>query len=238
MKKILILLAISALSVNAWAVATIKVQIEKGSYTTALASGDSETKRKDGTGTEPTSSGNKNLFEKEGSNLWNVWSAGGKNTIEKSGTLASGYSVYYINGLTYADAVKALDGMSYFSFIRAYDSNRLNEAVPNQNISSQMHYSYNINNDAKTYLQLNSNVTDFDALGGNAAVIFTYVSSDYTVAQYNIIQYTSWDETKATATFIGSPSDWKDFSDPIPEPTSGMLLLLGVAGLALKRKRA
>lgn len=35
-------------------------------------------------------------------------------------------------------------------------------------------------------------------------------------------------------------SDWKTAGagpDPIPEPTSGLLLLLGVAGLALKRKR-
>ena len=32
-------------------------------------------------------------------------------------------------------------------------------------------------------------------------------------------------------------SNWKG-SSPVPEPTSGLLLLLGVAGLALKRKRA
>ena len=37
-------------------------------------------------------------------------------------------------------------------------------------------------------------------------------------------------------------SDWKTAAaagpDPIPEPTSGLLLLLGIAGLALKRKQA
>lgn len=36
------------------------------------------------------------------------------------------------------------------------------------------------------------------------------------------------------ANYVNNSSNWQD----IPEPTSGLLLLLGVAGLALKRKRA
>ena len=36
------------------------------------------------------------------------------------------------------------------------------------------------------------------------------------------------------ATYTGNASNW----GAVPEPTSGILLLLGVAGLALKRKRA
>jgi len=36
-----------------------------------------------------------------------------------------------------------------------------------------------------------------------------------------------------------SAATWTDFGTaPVPEPTSGLMLLLGVAGLALKRKRA
>ena len=44
----------------------------------------------------------------------------------------------------------------------------------------------------------------------------------------------------ATAdTFANSQNGWQAVSSgPVPEPTSGLLLLLGVAGLALKRKRA
>ena len=38
--------------------------------------------------------------------------------------------------------------------------------------------------------------------------------------------------TRAFSTVVGG--DWQ----PIPEPTSGLLLLIGVAGLALKRRRA
>ena len=34
------------------------------------------------------------------------------------------------------------------------------------------------------------------------------------------------------------PLSWTITSSSVPEPTSGLLLLLGVAGLALRRKRA
>ena len=47
--------------------------------------------------------------------------------------------------------------------------------------------------------------------------------------------------TGAQGTFLGNSSNWQSFGSagPIaPEPTSGLLLLLGMAGLALKRKHA
>ena len=54
-------------------------------------------------------------------------------------------------------------------------------------------------------------------------------------------------ESTASITFLGgnaasmiSATTWKTFggSAPVPEPTGAMLMLLGMAGLALKRKRA
>ena len=41
----------------------------------------------------------------------------------------------------------------------------------------------------------------------------------------------------AQGTFLGNASNWNNFGS-VPEPTSGLLLLLGMAGLALKRKHA
>ena len=40
-----------------------------------------------------------------------------------------------------------------------------------------------------------------------------------------------------TATSSGTAANWKSVG-PVPEPTSGLLMLLGMAGLALRRKRA
>ncbi len=40
------------------------------------------------------------------------------------------------------------------------------------------------------------------------------------------------------ATFLNNTSNWKSYGEAVPEPTSGLLMLLGMAGLALRRKRA
>ena len=42
------------------------------------------------------------------------------------------------------------------------------------------------------------------------------------------------------ASFLNNASNWKSYgtSSSVPEPTSGLLMLLGMAGLALRRKRA
>ena len=39
------------------------------------------------------------------------------------------------------------------------------------------------------------------------------------------------------ASFLNNADNWKSYG-AVPEPTSGLLMLLGVAGLALRRKRA
>jgi hypothetical protein len=60
---------------------------------------------------------------------------------------------------------------------------------------------------------------------------------DHTDAVYSETQTVSFGATQfSTGSLSGG---WQDVSSSdVPEPTSGLLLLLGVAGLALKRKRA
>ena len=45
-------------------------------------------------------------------------------------------------------------------------------------------------------------------------------------------------QSNVTAMFSTYDGSWNYTANPIPEPTSGLLLLLGVAGLALRRRRA
>lgn len=51
-----------------------------------------------------------------------------------------------------------------------------------------------------------------------------------TAAQFNFIAGNQ-------ATFLNNADNWKSYGS-VPEPTSGLLMLLGVAGLALRRRRA
>ena len=51
--------------------------------------------------------------------------------------------------------------------------------------------------------------------------------------------YSSLDGNYSVASTFSSSTPWSDVPAPvIPEPTTGLLVLLGVAGLALKRKQA
>ena len=52
-------------------------------------------------------------------------------------------------------------------------------------------------------------------------------------------EYSGLDGNYSVSGVYSSSTPWTDISAPvIPEPTTGLLVLLGVAGLALKRKRA
>ncbi len=52
-------------------------------------------------------------------------------------------------------------------------------------------------------------------------------------------EYSSLNGNYSVASTFSSSTPWQDISAPvIPEPTTGLLVLLGVAGLALRRRRA
>ena len=86
---------------------------------------------------------------------------------------------------------------------------------------------------SKTYTTLADATT-----AGTRAVDVTSLSEGGTLNVYYVLLDTSKDPNEyykiadtATWTAVGG-------SSPVPEPTSGLLLVLGMAGLALRRKRA
>ena len=95
--------------------------------------------------------------------------------------------------------------------------------------------------------------------GGNGAEVSQVVASDLTGAQtfYAVVidgdQYAITHTVDATMKAIGdtvvgfmelsledgtSTMAWNKMGTAVPEPTSGMLMLVGLAGLALRRRRA
>ena len=75
-------------------------------------------------------------------------------------------------------------------------------------------------------------VTDYANYEG-----YYYIHTGESIASYDADSSTFYADLTRLAPVDGS--DWRTAgAEAIPEPTSGLLLLLGMAGLALKRKRA
>ena len=103
---------------------------------------------------------------------------------------------------------------------------------------------------SKTTTYVASGTAVSDAMTYSSSIIFAMVSADgkqyaltEAVAPGDTYIQDGMDSSKSTFKPSGFGA-FKDFAssptppDPIPEPTSAMLLVLGMAGLALKRKRA
>ena len=69
----------------------------------------------------------------------------------------------------------------------------------------------------------------------------TYTDADdtvWTMTSNHITGNETYSSLSVAELGTAVPSSWTITATPAPEPTSGLLLLLGVAGLALRRKRA
>lgn len=71
---------------------------------------------------------------------------------------------------------------------------------------------------------VNASEDKFGIIEGNANMIYDPSKQESSTGAYQVA------DVATTSSFSGEPG-------PIPEPTSGLLMLLGVAGLALRRKQ-
>ena len=62
-------------------------------------------------------------------------------------------------------------------------------------------------------------------------------ATQYWIASMDDVKFGTTSAGTVTATLANSSAGWTQIASPVPEPTSGLLLLLGVAGMALRRKQ-
>lgn len=83
-----------------------------------------------------------------------------------------------------------------------------------------------------TLILVDNTSKDLSSYEGNY-VLYKGTSKEGTILGTTTSHYASFLNTDAV-----TQSSWQSMTASVPEPTSGLLLLLGVAGLALRRKRA
>ena len=169
---------------------------------------------------------------------WQVWVTGGT----KVANAYDGYTAYLVNASAW-DALTEITADTFTSSV-VLDSATFNAG------SGKSSYTYKTLNSTDTpagrpvsigtlaegstidvyYVLLNTNTdpstyyTISDTLTGRAETGEELFGSNTSIAQ-STLSSASW-------TAVGGGSS------PVPEPTSGLLLVLGMAGLALRRKRA
>ena len=140
-------------------------------------------------------------------------------------TAATGNTLSFVEGasLTTADAVQA--------------------SILNGTFDASIAYHDGLSNSGGGYTTATGVSSDFNAGDSITAFVVIFDAADYASANNYIItaeKSTSW--TSATGIKMlayGSQANatWMPISN-IPEPTSGLLMLVGLAGLALRRRRA
>ena len=158
------------------------------------------------------------------------------NVKDGSGNAISGVA-YFINAATLSqDAFKALSGADAFntalSGMYSYTPDTAGKyTVANTSPVSNAALGLSDASNYSVYLAIfdTATITDSSKYYLTSAIALETLSGDYT-AQLK------WGSQSTASQAAGAWSDVK--GSAVPEPTSGLLMLVGLAGLALRRKRA
>lgn len=169
---------------------------------------------------------------------WGYKITGDKTVNSEAAAQASAYANNYMVYIFAADAVSDWDKLTKADLNLAKDSS----ALKYSSYGSRTGAMYATENDNNVV----GNPRSFDV--GDAAsyvakivvvdtVNDTYNASDITIASRAETAGASTEGFKAITQANFAAASFGGFA-PVPEPTSGLLMLLGVAGLALRRRRA
>lgn len=162
---------------------------------------------------------------------WQVWVTGGS----KVANAYDGFTAYLVNASAW-DALASVSADTFSSDVV------LDKATFNSG-SGKSTYTYKtLNKSNEAY----SRAVTIDSLAENSTINVYYIILDANKDpnEYYKITDTLTGRAESSAESLGSNTSISQSSltggewTAVPEPTSGLLLLLGMAGLALKRKRA
>jgi hypothetical protein len=159
-----------------------------------------------------------------------VWGLSSYDYQDKSGTpLEDGTAFFFLGTVTASDTAFDLSQATYITY-GGFDANNYAYGhVDNSNLLSSDAITSTAAGQAYSIVLVDANVTTLEGYEGDYTIV-TGTSNAGVLPGATNTYY---------ADFVnGTSSAYTTSTMAVPEPTSGLLLLLGMAGLALKRKRA